>query len=278
MFLNLRLAARTLRRNPGFTTLAVVTIALGVGVNTAVFSVVNGVLLRPLAFNDPDRLVKFIETKGPRRYDVSYPNYQDWQRRASSFQAMAIYNPYSSVTFKGPQGNEILPAADASWNIFQTLGVQPVLGRGFAPEDDKGDGAPVAVITNEMWIDHFGKDPGIVGKQVALAEGSITIIGVLPASFHLSSAGLWFPMGTVRNPFQLDRGNHPGFAAIARLKPGVTLERARAEMSGIAASLAHDYPASNKEFGVQVTGMFDAVVARVRPTLLVLFALWDLFC
>ncbi len=271
MPLNLRYAARSLRHNPGFTSLAVLTIALGIGVNTAVFSVVNGVLFRPLPFTDPDRLVKFAETKGQSAYNISYPNFQDWQRRASSFRAMAIYNSFSSVTFKGPLGNEILSAADASWNLFSTLGVAPIFGRGFTAEDDKGDGAPVALITNEVWAQHFGKDPNIAGKQVVLSDTSITIIGVLPPTFHLSGAGLWFPMGEVRNPNQLDRGNHPGFAAIGRLKPGVTLERARSEMSAIAASLSQDYPATNKDFSVRLTPMFDAVVGRVRPTLLILF-------
>jgi putative ABC transport system permease protein len=271
MLLNLRFAGRTLRRKPGFTTLAVLTIALGIGVNTAVFSVVNGVLLRPLPFADPDRLVRIWETKGHVKYNISYPNFQDWRRQASSFQTAAIFNPYSSVTFKGPEGNEIIPAADASWNLFSTLGVAPMLGRGFIAEDDKGDGAPVAVITNEVWTQHFGRDPNIVGKHAVFSDTAITIIGVLPPTFHFSNAGIWFPMGEVKNPNQLDRGNHPGFGAIARLKPGVSLERARSEMATIARSLAHDYPATNKDFTVQLMGMFDAVTGYVRPTLLVLF-------
>src|SRR5450432_4636597 len=157
MLLNLRFAARTLRRNPGFTILAVLTIALGIGVNTAVFSVVNGVLLRPLVFTDPDRLIKISELKGPYRYNVSYPNFQDWERRAASFREMAIYNAFNSVTWKGPQGNEILPGAAASWNLFQTLGVSPVLGRSFIAQDDQGDGAPVALITHEVWVHNFGQ-------------------------------------------------------------------------------------------------------------------------
>jgi putative ABC transport system permease protein len=271
MFLNLRFAARMLRRNPGFTLLAVLTIALGIGVNTAVFSVVNGVLLRPLPFREPDRLVKILETKGHARYNISYPNFQDWRSRASSFQAMAIYNPFESVTFKGPQGNEIIPSAETSWNLFSTLGVTPMLGRGFIADDDKGDGAPIAVITHEVWLHQFAKDPNIIGKQVVFSDTGITIVGVLPPAFHFSTAGIWFPMGVVKNPNQLDRGNHPGFGAVARLKPGVTLERARTEMIAIAGSLAQAYPATNKDFGVQLTGMFDAVTGNVRPTLLVLF-------
>jgi putative ABC transport system permease protein len=271
MFLNLRFAARMLRRNPGFATLAVLTIALGIGVNTAVFSAVNGVLLRPLPFGDPERLVKVWEIKGQAKYNVSYPNFRDWQRRASSFQAMAIYNPYESLTFKGPQGNEIISAADTSWNLFSTLGVKPMLGRGFIAEDDKGDGANVALITNEVWIQHFGKDPNIVGKHVVFSDTDFSIIGVLPPEFHFSNAGIWVPMGEVKNPNQLDRGNHPGFGAVARLRPSVTLERARSEMAAIAASLAHDYPATNKDFSVRLTTMFDTVVGYVRSTLLVLF-------
>ena len=271
MLLNLRFAARTLRRNPGFTILAVLTIALGIGVNTAVFSVVNGVLLRPLVFTDPDRLIKISELKGPYHYNVSYPNFQDWQRRASSFREMAIYNAFNSVTWKGPLGNEILPGAAASWNLFQTLGVSPVLGRSFIADDDKGDGAAVALITNEVWAQHFGKDPNIVGKKEVFWDAEFTIIGVLPPNFQLSGAGLWFPMGEVKNPNQLDRGNHPGFEAVGRLKPGITLERARSEMSAIAASLAQDYPATNKQFGVMLTPMFDAVVGHVKSTLVILF-------
>ncbi len=271
MLLNLRFAARMLRRNPGFAILAVLTIALGIGVNTAVFSVVNGVLLRPLPFADPDRLVKIWEMKGQVKYNISYPNFQDWRRQASSFQAMAIYNPYESVTYKGPQGNEIIPSAEASWNLFSTLCVTPMLGRGFIAEDDKGDGAPVAVITNEVWTQHFGRDPNIVGKNVVFSDTAITIIGVLPPPFHFSTAGIWFPMGEVKNPNQLDRGNHPGFGAVARLKPGVSLERARSEMAAIAVSLAHDYPATNKDFSVRLTSMFESVAGYVRTTLLILF-------
>src|SRR5580704_15665618 len=271
MFQNLRFAVRTLRRNPGFTALAVLTIALGIGLNTAVFSVVNGILLRPLVFADPARLIKISETKGQFNSNVSYPNFRDWQRRAASFNAMAIYNSYDSVTFKTPEGNEVLGAADASWNLFQVLGVNPALGRSFTPEDDKGDGAAVALITNQMWVERFGKTPDIVGKQAFFSGIAITIIGVLPPTFHLSNAGIWFPMGEVKNPIQLDRGNHPGFEAVGRLKPGVTLEHARLEMSSIAASLAREYPATNKQYGIRLTPMFDVVVGHVRSTLLVLF-------
>jgi putative ABC transport system permease protein len=271
MLMNLPFAARMLRRNPGFTALAVITIALGIGVNTAVFSVVNGVLLRPLPFADSDRLVKVWEIKGQAKFNVSYPNFRDWQRRSASFQGMAIYNPYESLTYKGPQGNEIIPAADTSWNLFSILGVKPMLGRGFIADDDKGDGAPVVLITYEVWIRHFLKDPNIVGKSFSFSDTAFTIIGVLPPEFHLSNVGIWAPMGEVKNPNQLDRGNHPGFGAIARLKAGVTLEQARSEMSAIAASLAHDYPATNKDFGVRLSSMFDTVVGYVRSTLLVLF-------
>ncbi|HLK22967.1 MAG TPA: ABC transporter permease [Bryobacteraceae bacterium] len=269
--MNLRIAMRMLRRNPGFTLLAVLTIALGIGVNTAVFSVVNGVLLRPLPFREPDQLVRIYETKAQNKFNISYPNFQDWKSRASSFQAMAIYNPYASVTYKGPEGKQIIPAAETSWNLFSTLGITPMLGRGFIADDDKGDGAPVAVITDEVWLKYFGGDPNIAGKQVVFSDTAITVIGVLPRSVRFSSAGIWFPMGVVKNPNQLDRGNHPGFGVVARLKPGVTMERARTEMSAIAASLEQAYPATNKGFGVQITGMFDAVTGSIRPMLLVLF-------
>src|SRR5262249_53734322 len=122
-----------------------------------------------------------------------------------------------------------------------------------------------------IWVERFGRDPNIVGRKVVFSDTDITVIGVLPPAFHLSGSGVWFPMGVVKNPNQLDRGNHPGFSAVGRLKPGVTLERARSEMSAIARALADEYPATNKEFGIRLTPMFEAVVGHVKTTLLILF-------
>jgi putative ABC transport system permease protein len=267
----LRYAFRNLLRSPGFSLLAVLAIGLGTGVNTAVFGVLESVLLKSLPYPQADRLVRFNETKGQVLYNISYPNFQDWRRRSASFEQMAIYNTFGSQPLRLPSGPAMVPMGNTSWNLFSTLGVRPLLGRTLTAADDIGDGADVAVISYGAWGKYFARDPQVVGKQLALDGSPVTVVGVLPEEVELSGVAVWFPRGEVRNPNQLDRGNHPGFQAIGRLKPGVGIEQARAEINGIAAALEREYPATNKNFRVRILPMLDALVMRVRTMLWILF-------
>jgi putative ABC transport system permease protein len=271
MPMQLRYAFRNLLRNPGFSLLAVVAIGLGTGVNCAVFSVIQSVLLKSLPYPHAERLVRFNETKGQILYNISYPNFQDWRRRSASFEQMAIYNTFGSQPVRLPGGPALVPMGSTSWNLFSVLGARPLLGRMLTAADDLGDGADVAVISYDAWGKYFARDPQVVGKQIALDGTAVTVVGVLREEVALSGVALWFPRGEVRNPNQLDRGNHPGFQAIGRLKPGVSIEQARVEINGIAAALEREYPASNKGFRVRILPMLDALVMRVRPMLWILF-------
>jgi predicted permease len=271
MLPNLRFCLRTLQVNPGFAATVIFTIALGIGVNAAVFSLVNGVLLKSLPYADPDRLVRFHEHMGENIYDLSYPNYEDWRQRSHVFQEMAIYNPANTLTIRVHGAAEIVPSAATQWNLFSMLGVKPILGRGFLADEDKGAGADVVLITYEAWARYFDNDPKIIGRQIPVTGGVVAIVGVLPESFQLGSSAIWYPMGDVRNRNQLDRGNHMNFTAIGRLKAGVTIERARAEMDAIADSLEQEYPSANKGFKIVITSMLDSMVGGVRSTLWLLF-------
>ena len=269
--MQLRYAFRNLLRGPGFSLLAVLAIGLGTGVNTAVFGVLESVLLKSLPYPHADRLVRFNETKGQALYNISYPNFQDWRRRSASFEQMAIYNTFGSQPVRLPSGPAMVPMGNTSWNLFSTLGVRPLLGRTLTAADDIGDGANVAVISYGAWGKYFARDPQVVGKQMAVDGTPVTVVGVLPEEVELSGVAVWFPRGEVRNSNQLDRGNHPGFQAIGRLKQGVGIEQARAEIDGIAAALEREYPATNKKFRVRILPMLDALVLRVRTMLWILF-------
>ncbi|MEK6299568.1 MAG: ABC transporter permease [Acidobacteriota bacterium] len=273
MIKDLRYGARMLAKKPGFTLIAMITLALGIGANTAIFSVINAVLLRSLPFPEPDRLVVLAEKdRNSDRMGAAYPNYQDWRARAQSFEAMAGFR---SQTFNltGVDKSARLQGRTVNWNFFQVLGVQPALGRTFVEQDDRVGAAPTAVISHGLWQERFGSDPALIGKQVRLDGDLFTMLGVLPADFELfRRVDVYVPLGLFLTPQfgLLDRGNHFGLNVMARLKTGVGVEQARAELETLAADLEREYPNTNSGNGALAQELSDRYSEDIRPALLVL--------
>jgi putative ABC transport system permease protein len=265
-------ALRALRRAPGFTVTAALTLALGIGANTAIFSVIHAVLLRPLAFPDPERLVRIDEGLPDRRINVSYPNFLDWRARSRAFEDMAVCLPFGSVVATGGARAEVLPTARSEARLFSVLGVRPHLGRSFLPGEEKPGAAPVALISHSLWRRRFGGAADVVGRSVTLDDQATTIVGVLPAEFRLFAADVVFPLGPRLRKIDSDRGSHGGFFAYARLREGVELEGAQREMTAIAAALEREHPATNARMGAFVTPLAEFLLGSARPTLLLLSA------
>jgi predicted permease len=277
LFQDLRYGVRMLVKSPGFTAVAVVTLALGIGANTALFSVINGVLLSPLPFPEPDRLVTLHENKPNfEGGSLSYPNFLDWQKDNHTFSAMAVGRTYA-FSLTGAGEAEQVGAELISADYFPLLGVKPLLGRTFAAEEDQIGAGPVALISAGLWQRKFGSAPDILGKSITLDARPYAIVGVIPASFHLQIPGFretdaYVPIAQWTNPLLLKRGAGLGIHGIGRLKPGVRLEQARADMAGVTRNLASAYPDSDKGITAKVTPLKDSVVGDVRPLLLVLLA------
>jgi predicted permease len=272
---DLRYGARTLRKNPGFTAVAVLTLALGIGANTALFSVVNGVLLNPLPYPHPEQLVTLAESKPNfERGSISYPNFRDWQKDNLTFSSLAIARNYSfSLTGLGEA--EQVRARFISSDFFPLLGVNPVIGRTFVPGEDEIGAAPIALISEGFWKRKFGSSPGALGNSLTLDGKSYTIIGVTPASFDLflrssRTADVYVPIGQWNNPLLPKRGAGLGVHGVGRLKPGVTMEQARADMDQISRNLAAAYPDTNKGISASLIPFRDDMVGNVQPILLVL--------
>src|SRR5579872_6628937 len=265
---------RVLRSRPLFTLLAVVMLALGIGANTAIFSVVNAVLLRPLPFTDSDRLVRVWHTPpaqsfpGIDKFSVSAANYLDWKRDNHVFEDMAIYS-FRGLTLTGVAQPQQVDACAVSAGFFETLGVAPMLGRVFTPEEDQPGRTNVVVLTYRFWQEHFGSNPDIVGHDVTMDGQNFLVEGVMPASFRFPEfAQMWTPLGWTDRERAV-RGEHHS-VVIARLKSGVGLEQAQAEMSTISRRLEELYPVDDKGWGAVVVPLQQDLVSDVRPALLVL--------
>ena len=282
---DLRCAFRQLRKSPGFTATAVFTLALGIGANTAIFSVVNGVLLNPLPYPQPGQLVALYQrTPEFTEASIPYPNFLEWQRENRSFSSLAAYRSEGfNLTNVGEP--ERLKGEMVSATFFPIFGVKPLLGRTFTDSEDLLGGAPVALISEGLWKRKFGASPEIVGKSIDLNDTLYTIAGVLPASFHYRNMNfhedkdVYVPIGQWNNPLFRDRRTGMGMDAVGRLKPGVTVEQAKADMSAVAAHLAKIYPDTNKDSGVSVISLKENLVGDennfvgdIRPFLLVLLA------
>ena len=267
---DLRYGFRTLRKSPGFTAIAMLALALGIGANTAIFSVVNGVLLRPLAYPDPNRLLNIWETTAEfSQASVAYPNYLDWRRANHSFTDMGTYRG-DDFNFTGSGEPEQVAGEYVSASLLPVLGVTPFLGRGFLPEEDR-QGAPCAVmLAYGFWNQRFAADPNILGKSLTLNAVNCTVAGVLPRDFRFSSARVYMPIEQMNSVELRTRESHPGLRVLGRLKPGVTMAAAQTEMASICTALSHQYPASNAGRGVSVVRMKDDMVGYIRPTLLLL--------
>jgi len=269
-----RYALRQLRKSPGFAAVAVITLALGIGFNTAIFSVVNAVLLRPLAFADASRLVRVWHVPpeksfpGMTTFPVSAANYLDWERQNQVFDHMAIYS-YHGFTVTGGDKPEQLSAGAVSSGFFATLGVQPMLGRVLSPEEDQPGHSHVVVLSYRLWQEHFGANSDIVGRDINLDGHPYLVAGVMPASFRFPDfAKMWTPMAWTDQERAV-RGEHHSIV-IARLKPGIELMQAQAEMNTISARLQQLYPDDDKGWGAVVVPMQQDLVSDVRPALLVL--------
>ena len=272
---DLKYAARVLLKSPGFVAIAVLTLALGIGANTALFSVVNGVLLRPLPYPRPSELVVLSETSANfESMSVSYPNFLDWQRSNSSFASLAAYrNDDFSITGSGEA--ERVRVGMVSASFFEMLGVNPSRGRLFTADDDRLGSAPVVLISAGLWQRKFGSAPDIVGKRITMNGGGYTVIGVIPASFQLESTNfgikdVFVPIGQFKDPLFQQRDVHEGMRALGRLKPAVTLAAAQADMDQIANNLALAYPDADKGAGIALVPLKKDIVGDVQPFLWVL--------
>lgn len=270
-----RHGARGLVRNPGFSVITVLILALGIGANTAIFSVLEAVLLRPLPGADPSRLVLLLEHSAQvPTMMVSYPDYLDWQSSATIFTDVAVFNQFRSMTLLGGDTPERVRVALVTSNLGRTIGLAPALGRGFREEEDRPGAPRTVILGHDFWQTHFNGDPGALGKPLVLDNETYTVVGVLPEAMkdfpYPRGAALWLPYGLFVDQDVLNRGNHPGLGALGRLKPGASLDQTRAQLSTIAERLAHQYPATNNGVGVTVTPVLEASVGYFRPTLYLL--------
>ncbi len=268
---DVRYGLRVLGKNPGFTAIAILTLALGIGANTALFSVVNGVLLNPLPFVNPDELVA-VYTKSPtfQESSISYPNFLDWRKDNHSFTALSAFrsDDYNLVGAGEPERVHIHMI---SAEFFLALGLQPLLGRNFHPEEDQAGAGPVTILGDGLWKRKFGLSPDVLGKSITLNGKSYTIIGVAQGGITgLSPTDLYIPIGQWTDPTFRDRRISMGMNSIGRLKPSVTIEQARADMNHIAENLAAAYPEADKGTGVSLIPLKTDVVGNVKGILLVL--------
>lgn len=273
---DIKYAVRTLLKSPGFTVIAVLTLALGIGANTALFSVVNGVLLKPLPYAQPEQLVALAETSPSfETSSISYPNFLDWQRSNSVFSAIAA-DRGDDFVMTGNGEAERVRIAMVSAGFFQILGVNTIRGRLFTQNEDRLGTTPVALISSGLWQRKFGSAPDIVGKTITMNGDGYTIIGVIPSSFYLQSSNfdsihdVYIPIGQYKDPLFQDRKVHEGTRAIGRLKPGVTLAAAQADMNQVASNLAATYPDADKNAGISLMPLKKDIVGNVEPFLLVL--------
>jgi putative ABC transport system permease protein len=280
---DVRYATRVLRKNPTFSSVAILALALGIGANTAVFAVVNAVLLRPLPFPNPQQLVRLWDSYGTRGNfgPVSYPNFRDWRSWNHSFQDMAVITHVDFV-LTGTGDPVHVRGTLASASFFGVLGVQPMLGRIFLPEEDRPapNGANVIIISHKLWKERLGGDPKILGRNLTLDRNPFTIVGVMPASSD-SSAGtsdsdLWLPAALLAassgtsKPLSEER-TMSFLHVIGRLKPGISLAQAQADMDAVGAALVRAYPEDDPKAGVSIRGLQESNTSDSRTTLLLLF-------
>ena len=272
---DVRYALRQLRKSPSFTMVTVLTLALGIGANTAIFSVVNGVLLNPLPFHDASRIVSMFEaTPNFPQGSISYPNFLDWQRDNRSFEAMAAYRSTDgSITGVGQPEN--VRAQRVSANFFPILGVNPILGRNFTSEEDRRGASPTALISEGLWKRKFASGRNVIGQRLIVAGQPRTIIGVIPASFRLHifnfrTADVYEAIGEETDPAFYLRDSYRGMDAIGLLKSGVTLAQARDDMKRVNAGLADAYPNVDGNIKANIISLKDNIVGDMRPALLVL--------
>ena len=268
---NLRLAFRQLIKNPAFAAVAIITLALGIGANTAIFSIVNAVLLRPLPYPDADRIMVLNESSGPGQdYSVALPDYFDWQKDNTVFEHLAATHK-ESRNLSGIPGRdpERISCASVTRNFFNIVGLPPEIGRTFSEDEDKVDPPPVVVISDRLWRRVFNADPSVLGRSITLHDKNYTVIGVMPLQVTSpQDTDVWLSMmQRSNNSVWMQRFIHPMIYVWGKLKPGVTLEQARTEMKGIAARLEKTYPDTNGNETAKVTPLLENLVGKYRTNL-----------
>ena len=271
-----RYGARTLVKSPAFTVVAVLSLALGIGANTAIFSVVNGILLRPLPYPESERMMAVWHTPpqesfpGMKTFSVSPGNYLDWKEQSRAFEQMATYQ-YAGLSMSAGADPVPVTGATVSSDFFSVLRTQPFKGRSFSPDEEQQGRDQVVVLGHGLWRRAFGGDPNLVGRTVSLNSRTYTVIGIMPAGFEFpAEAELWVPIAWNAEERQM-RAIHD-YSVIARLKPDASLEQAQAELSTISTRLEQQYPEANKGWGAVVVPLQEDLVGDVRPALLVLFS------
>jgi len=272
MLQDIRFAFRTFLKSPGFTVVAILALALGIGANAALFSVINAVLLTPLPYQHPEQLVRVYETFLPKGYgSVSTPNFLDWRKQNHVFEHLEAFSA-GSINLQGDANPERIPLVVATAGLFDMLGAKPIQGRTFLPDEDQPGKPDVAVISERLWQRRFGRDPKLLGSSITLDGQATTVIGIMPAAFQFppgnSTVTVWMPLQfSPRNLSQ--RGSH-WMAVAGRLKPGIDIVGATAEMKQIAARLAIEIPGSQKGRSVLLSSLQDVLVGNIRPALLIL--------
>ncbi|MEY2563626.1 MAG: hypothetical protein QOH88_1819 [Verrucomicrobiota bacterium] len=268
---DIRYGLRMLLKHKGFTAVAVLALGLGVGANTAIFSLVNGVLLRPLPFPNAERIVYFEgqnPTAGITESNISFPDFVDWSAQTDLFSsAVAFYTGNSNLAADGAEPERV-PRAGVTTGFFSVLGVQPALGRAFVPDDDKPDTVSVAIISDGLWKRRFGGDPGIVGKQVQISARPMTILGVMPKGFEFpEQTQIWTTSGVKISDEARDNRS---WQAIARLNPGVDVKQAQSRITAINGQHAKEFPDTNKGWDANLSVLHERLVRQVKPSLLAL--------
>jgi predicted permease len=271
LFQDLRYGLRGLLRQPAFSMVAVGSLALGIGANTAIFSVVNGVLLNPLPYPQPEQLVTLHQSKPNFEMGaMPYPNFRDVQKQNQTFSSMAISRAFA-FSLIGAGEPERVNARLVSADYFSVLGVKPALGRTFVAGEDESGSEPVALISEDLWQRKFGAAPSVLGKGITLDDRSYSVIGVIPASFTLlRRVEVYVPLGQWNGPALKSRTAALGLHGIGRLKPGVTIDQARSDLNRVMADLANIYPESNRGNGATIVPLKEQVVGNIRPTLFML--------
>src|SRR5437870_1956936 len=268
---NLRLALRQLIKNPAFSAVAIATLALGIGANTAIFSIVNAVLLRPLPYPDADRIMVLNESSGPGQdYSVALPDYFDWRNDNTVFEHLAATHK-ESRNLSGIPGRdpERVSCASVTRNFFNIVGLPPEIGRTFSGDEDKVGARPVVVISDRLWQHAFNRDPGVIGRSINLHDQNFTVIGVMPPQVTSpQDSDVWLSMmRRSNNPAWMDRSHHPMIYVWGKLKRGVTVDQARIEMKTIAARLEKTYPDTNGKVYAVVTPLLENLVGKYRTNL-----------
>ena len=264
---DLRFSGRMLLKHPGFTIIAVLTLALGIGANTAIFSIVNAVLLRPFPYHAPEQLVTVGEFVP--RGSVSYPNFVDWRAQSTLFESVSAVRSNESYNFTGAGEPERVQGRLVSAGFFSLLGMKPILGRDFVAEDDHPSATPTVVLGYSFWSRRFGNDPNIVGKQITLNNISYTVVGVAPQNFQYGLDDISIPIGLSAERFK-NRGSDPGIAVVARLKPNVSQQQAQSETDMVYARMEQQYPDTNTGRRGVLLSLHETIVGDVRLPLLIL--------